>query len=349
MKVLVSEYVCGGGWPEASVPVSLLREGRAMLEAIVHDLSRVPGSRVVTTLDARQEPLNVANIDVVRVHNSAEEADVFARLAAEADACLIIAPELGDVLTQRCQAAIRAGAGRVLNPDPDIVSLCSDKFRLFEFLLRHEIPTIPTELGSHASSRAVAWSPVVVKPRFGAGSQGVQVFESAAAARLAIRPLDAEHCNPVDGWIVQPLVRGVAVSVGVIADLHSATTIVLPVAIQNLSTDGRFQYLGGQIPWNGPRAGEVHDVVTRTCGLLPGLDGYVGFDLVVPDDDSQPPVVVEINPRLTTSYLGYRQLANENLAERIVAGTSVPQPVRWKSGSVAFLPNGSFEFEPTAE
>jgi hypothetical protein len=48
--------------------------------------------------------------------------------------------------------------------------------------------------------------------------------------------------------------------------------------------------------------------------LLPGLQGYVGVDLVLSGSDAW---LIEINPRLTTSYIGLRQLIQLNLAQAI--------------------------------
>jgi predicted ATP-grasp superfamily ATP-dependent carboligase len=51
--------------------------------------------------------------------------------------------------------------------------------------------------------------------------------------------------------------------------------------------------------------------------VIPGLAGYVGIDLLLPDGGD--PLIVEINPRLTTSYVGYRRIY------------STPIPQRWLS------------------
>ncbi|HEV3003063.1 MAG TPA: ATP-grasp domain-containing protein, partial [Pirellulales bacterium] len=54
--------------------------------------------------------------------------------------------------------------------------------------------------------------------------------------------------------------------------------------------------------------------------------GYLGVDLVLggPDDGSDD-VVIEINPRLTTSYIGLRAACRENLAAAMLA-LAVRQP-----------------------
>ena len=46
-----------------------------------------------------------------------------------------------------------------------------------------------------------------------------------------------------------------------------------------------------------------------------GLRGYVGVDMILTDEE---PVIMEVNPRLTVSYVGLRKTANFNPAEAII-------------------------------
>ncbi|HLQ45401.1 MAG TPA: hypothetical protein VK137_11770, partial [Planctomycetaceae bacterium] len=92
MRIFVSEYVCGGAWPEERIETSLAREGRAMLTALVEDLARLPCARVVTTWDARLGECPM-RCDVRIVNSSAEEETVFRTLVRESAFVWIIAPE----------------------------------------------------------------------------------------------------------------------------------------------------------------------------------------------------------------------------------------------------------------
>ncbi len=80
---------------------------------------------------------------------------------------------------------------------------------------------------------------------------------------------------------------------------------------------------------------------------MPGLRGYVGVDLVLGDQaDGSQDSVIEINPRLTTSYVGLRALAATNLTEtmlRLAREEDVPPPV-WKDGAVRFRADGTVSF-----
>jgi predicted ATP-grasp superfamily ATP-dependent carboligase len=71
--------------------------------------------------------------------------------------------------------------------------------------------------------------------------------------------------------------------------------------------------------------------------------GYVGVDLIFPDATPHQPVVVEINPRLTTSYLGYRALAENNLAEWMLIPRRFERPIQWRQGVVEFDAAGKIE------
>ena len=48
---------------------------------------------------------------------------------------------------------------------------------------------------------------------------------------------------------------------------------------------------------------------------MPGLAGYIGVDVIVGDADIR---VLEVNPRLTTSYAGLEQAIGCNPAELIL-------------------------------
>jgi predicted ATP-grasp superfamily ATP-dependent carboligase len=58
--------------------------------------------------------------------------------------------------------------------------------------------------------------------------------------------------------------------------------------------------------------------------------------MILPDDSPQQPVVVEINPRLTTSYIGYRQLTGINLLERMLSKNIFTVPIPWDNHEVTW-------------
>ena len=100
---------------------------------------------------------------------------------------------------------------------------------------------------------------------------------------------------------------------------------------QTLSEDGHFHYLGGWTPLPEPLATRARSLALQTGNLLPPTVGYVGIDLILGPDGPESDFVLELNPRLTTSYLGLRQLARTKLAEAMLAAAT-GQPVHLSFG-----------------
>ena len=75
----------------------------------------------------------------------------------------------------------------------------------------------------------------------------------------------------------------------------------------------------------------------RALAEIPGLAGYVGVDLVLGDTEADD-VAIEVNPRLTTSYVGLRQRTRTNLARvwlNLRAGRPT-EPIEWSSDPLEF-------------
>jgi len=301
----------GAGDDHDSSPApSLLAEGRAMLTAITNDFRHVPGVEVQTW---RQ------NSDSAAAPVAAESE--FCRHVRGADYTLVIAPECGGRLEHLCREVVRVG-GRLLGPSPDAVRLTADKLQLARHWERHGVPTPRTwPLGQEP-----AGLPVVVKPHDGAGSQAT-VLSSVATAVDWPHPL-----------IAQEYVPGFTASLAVL--VGSSRSFPLIPCHRLLSDDGRFRYLGGRVPIATDLAQRASRIATAAVACVPGLLGYVGVDVVLGDDGRD--WAIEINPRLTTSYVGLRALARFNLAGAMHAaarGEPVPR-LEWNPGPIAFTPDG---------
>lgn len=343
MRVFVSEFVTGGGWPDGSPSYSLAAEGRAMLCAVVEDFARMARVEVETTWDGRLGPAPFRTARIHRTESPQHESSLFQSLAAECDAALVIAPEFDGILRDRCRVVEESG-GRLLGPSSSAVETCTDKLRVAGDLHEAGVPTIPTSRLIWDGARlalAVGGAPefpAVIKPRDGAGSLQVRLVASADELKRVADELGRESKRRE--LIIQPYVPGRALSVAMIISARGEPTDIFPPAKQNLSDDGRFRYLGGRVPAADVDAEAVQTVVRAACRAVRGLRGYGGIDLILRDGAAARPTVVEINPRLTTSYLGYRELAMSNLAERLLNENRAEPSITWHDCSVDFSPCG---------
>jgi predicted ATP-grasp superfamily ATP-dependent carboligase len=328
MRILVYEFATGGGLAGREVPESLAREGAAMLTAVLEDLSSLPGHSLVTTSEERFPRASPEGVEVVTQGGGPSELD---RLLGGADAVWLIAPETGGCLESLARRVERFGK-RLVGPGSGAIRRASDKVGLGRRLARHLVPSPPAILldwGANFADAAKAASrlgyPCVVKPPRGAGSQGVSLARDESEL-----PSMIEAARAADGRgsvLLQEFVAGVAASVSLIANRHQAR--VLALNAQSIGPAPRFAYLGGETPLEHPLAGRAAEVALGACRALPGLCGWIGVDLVLTDSEA---VVIEVNPRLTTAYLGVRSAVDSNLAGLVLAsedgGLPPPVPLR---------------------
>jgi tyramine---L-glutamate ligase len=340
MRVFVYEYLCSGAGGDTCRMPSLQTEGWAMLSAVLADLARCPGMETHTLLDPQRHfPAGSWSArTILHFAEPASKEQAFRALAAAADFVLVIAPEFDGILERRCCWVEQEG-GHLLGPSTDAVRLTADKLTLADHWKTHGVPTPASlELPSETSPTSFSY-PLVAKPRFGAGSQATFLVRNDDGLAQAVLQADSE------GWptplLLQAYAPGLAASVAFLAGREKRHA--LPAAEQRLSRDERLHYLGGRLPLPADLDRRARHLAERAAECVEGLYGWFGVDLVLGDaEDGSDDVVIEINPRLTTSYLGLRRLARFNLAEAlldIATGSSEPS-WEWRTDPMVFDTEG---------
>ena len=335
MRIFVYEYVTGGGfWSEPGSPLpagSLLAEGRAMARSVVQDLLRIPDVEVWTSRD-RRLPAGCTVTQGCRteeVESAVGERHMLERFASSADATLLIAPETGGALWQRCKL-VEACGGTLLGPDSNFVALASHKDDVAAHLQKRDVP-VPIRVDSPKDAPLHVF-PLIVKPVDGAGSAGIR------------RVKNPEELGTLVGRRVEQIVPGTPASVAVIVSSQRQAT---PAVLQRLTDNGTFRYLGGSLPLRPGLDARARQLALHALDALPRVRGYVGVDLVLgAAEDGSQDVVIEINPRLTTSYVGLRAVADGNLAAAMLPGPLSSLPLRFHSASVEFDANGDVRVRP---
>ena len=332
MRIFVHEFVTGGGFSERAVPASLAREGLAMRTALIADLAAIGTHGIVTSTDVRFPAVAPPGVDVVTF--GAGATSTFDALLGSTDAVWLVAPET-DRCLERLTARVERRGKILLGSSAAGIRKASDKASLPRLLARIGVPHPETvllgpEVDARAAARLLGY-PVVLKPRRGAGSRGVQLVRSARDLERAVVLLRRAHETSLAAVgdqghrdiVLQRYVSGIPASVSLLAD--GRRSVALAVNAQRMTTTSGFSYRGGRTPFDHPFAVEAVDAATRTCAALPGLRGYVGVDLVLTDAG---PVVIEVNPRLTTAYLGVRAVLDENVAAMALAACDGSLPER---------------------
>ncbi len=328
MRVFVYEYMTATatGRDPGSPEHAMYLEGRAMRDALAEDFARIPGAEVLPFVEEADGGGEAAFVRSLRASG---------RLSQDADLAVAIAPELGDALADVITDGFYPGTRQFI-PLPPSFRLCCDKLALAEHWRDRGVRTPATTEREPTACEAF---PVVWKPRDGAGSTDTFLirdrFERASA--LAKR-------DPARPMILQEFVPERAASVAFLCGPRERVSL-LPT-FQLLSDDGRFKYEGGELPIPPELAERAVKLGRAAIECVPGLFGYVGVDLILGDaPDGSRDYAIEINPRLTTSYIGLRALADFNIAEamlRIATGEETG-PLKWKPGRVRFDAGGVVE------
>lgn len=334
--LFVHEFVAGGGLAGRPLPRTLLAEGAAMLRALLADLGGLPDLEVVTTVDPRVPVLRgrangvpggfppSLSTAAPRIRSIPVPPDsharVFTSLLDGADYAWIVAPETRGCLARLTELAEARGV-RVVGSSSSAVRLAADKLALLRRLRQARVP-VPRTWSLEEFSRLPPGRvrpPLVIKPATGAGCEGVRRVETAAEVRAA-----AEGAGgPARGWIVQELVRGRHASASVLRGAERAVAVSLNG--QRIEGGRAWRYRGGWLPLVHPGAAAALEAARRACEEIPGLRGYAGVDMVLSPEG---PVVIEVNPRLTTSYVGLRQAVEGNVAAAARAAATRGEPPR---------------------
>jgi predicted ATP-grasp superfamily ATP-dependent carboligase len=313
MRILVHEFVSGGGLAGQAVPRSLAREGSAMLSALVTDLAALGRHEIVATIDPRFPLMAPASVEIAELPPRGGR--LLDKLITSADAVWPIAPETGGVLARLVTRVERSGR-RVLASDAATIRLASDKRALPTILaaagVHHPVTHALSARADYGRTGRALGYPLIVKPRHGAGCQGVHLARNLPELRRAVGL--ARRAHPSRSLLLQQYVHGTAASVSIVCG--GGRSVPLAVNAQHVHVSDTCTYSGGRTPLDHPLAALAFEAALRTCRAFPGLRGYIGVDVVL---TSSAAFVIEVNPRLTTAYLGVRSALDANIAELALA------------------------------
>jgi predicted ATP-grasp superfamily ATP-dependent carboligase len=167
--------------------------------------------------------------------------------------------------------------------------------------------------------------PCVVKPDDGVGCEGAAIVRSPVDWECLRGRLSASM-----DWVVQPLTAGESLSLSAL--FSRGNTLLWTVNRQHIVEEGHgFRLAGCGVNALDDSGGTLAGLAERVAVAVPELWGYAGIDLILSEAG---PRVLEINPRLTSSYAGLRASLNINPAASVLA--------LWRTGGLPgkVMPSG---------
>jgi len=335
-KIFVYEYLTGGGLDPALAREggladlgALIGEGRMMRHALVGQLREIDGLQLTYASSRFETPRSGT---AYRLPSDGESIPAFVgRLAREHDYTWVIAPECDGLLLELHDAV---GNERWLGCSREAIRIASSKRATACRLAASGIATTPAlspvePAGAPEASRRSECEagPWVVKPDDGAGALDTFIFDSFPAACAEYDSRAAVGRNPV----LQAWVDGEPLSLSLIcredgAELLSINRQDIVATLRHApGAPARIVEFRGvradQLDLGSARGRTLASLARRIADAMPGLRGFVGVDVVW--HPVRGPVVIEVNPRLTTAYAELAATRGRGLTQALLAAHGV--------------------------
>ena len=286
-----------------------MEQGQLMRDALLRDLSPLP-YQIITTVDARlARPAHCETCQVV----SANE-EVWQRWEENiqlVDAVWFVAPETDGYLEKMTALALKHQKA-IIGCGLTSIHICSSKLATYQLLKQANIATLDTCVYANwDKTKSLKW---LAKPDDGAGCEQTVCFDTAEQLENWIL-----KNGRVDTHIIQPYLAGDAASISCV--MHHGKAKILSCNQQLIAIeDNILIYKGFVINSMRLYRDSFQVLANKIAQLLPDLAGYVGIDVIVSSVTDRPTklTVVEINPRLTTSYVALHEATGHNPAELIM-------------------------------
>lgn len=310
MKILVFEFVCAGGIADQALSASLAVEGRLMLEAVIADLYDAYHSHLTIIADPRWlNRHNYPNCHYIW-NDHLDFWQQLDRAIQDSDAVLPIAPEEGLILHRIAIKVKQAGKALWLS-DPDTVRLCSFKQQTTDCLHAWGMPVVPSQ-----SYTPELWPDSgiwILKPDARQACEGIFIVDANQVQQAPI----------LDDYLLQPFIKGDTLSLSLV--FFDGKGHVLSVNKQLMAwTESGCRLQGCVVNIDHQLDAKIATIIAGLAKALPGLWGYIGIDVVLTEEHEL--LILEINPRLTTSYTAlyeatgiavYRQLCHDALQDSV--------------------------------
>ena len=291
-----------------------------MRDALLKDLGELDQYDIITLHDIRLVPPVQAQKSITVEPDKFKES--FTHALSQVDMVWLIAPETDGVLlelSELCYEAETAEKGPVfVGSGFDTMLTGTSKTLCYEALHTANIYSLPVHAGEDLIQQPYyenlqkqnieKW---VAKPEDGAGCEGIQLFDSLQELKDWIVE-DERYLH----YLAQPYQQGLSASFSMLC--RNGKAWLLSCNQQHVECDGSsFKLTGVTVNGMFPYWQRFETIARKVAQMLPDALGYIGVDVIV-EPETNKIYVLEVNPRLTTSYVGLREALNANPAKLIL-------------------------------
>ena len=310
------EFITGGGLIAQDLPISLAKEGTLMRDALLRDLEALNQFDITIMLDERLTLSHLTRKSIL-VKAGDDFNEVFKIALKKVDYVWIIAPETHGILLEINKIAYESNA-LLLGCGFHATLTGTSKSLSFHVMQAAKIYTLPMLGGEDLMQQKyfdvmsqldiAKW---VAKPIDGAGCEGIRIFENLHDLRIWLK-----KDNQYQHYFAQPYQQGIAGSLSMLC--RDGKGWLLSCNQQHIACDGTtFKLIGLTVNGLQQYWKRFENIAKKIAQTLPDAAGYIGVDVIV-DTENDKIFVIEINPRLTTSYVGLHEAIGCNPAKIII-------------------------------
>ncbi|MFX0023365.1 MAG: ATP-grasp domain-containing protein [Candidatus Hermodarchaeota archaeon] len=325
-KLFIFEFISGGGFINSVIPNSLFCEGFGMLRSIIEDFSLLD-FEIYTMIDSRISFLSklIKADHLKEIKKDDNFMKIFKELVRMSQYVFIIAPEFSNIL-YRLTKIVKDYDRIILSTNLKAIEYGTSKIISYNIFKTNKIKTPKTyripykekcldiEFILHKFNNFK--KPIVIKPEDGVGAEDIHYFENETQILNFFRQFNL-NLEEKRNYIIQEFISGRDLSLSLIGSPNLYTNpLVLSINSQNIDIKNKEpEYLGGYTPLENYK--QLLNQISHSINKLNDLniEGYFGIDIIGNFDFSV--AFIEINPRLTTSYIGLRKILDFNCAELI--------------------------------
>ena len=217
----------------------------------------------------------------------------------------------------------------LLSIDLDGISFGTSKFETYNYLIKSNVKTPTTFLipkKQKAPSKDFILekfkelsTPIIIKPNDGVGAESIFYIKSENQLLNFFNNFD-QCIDPSRDYILQEYIEGEDLSASLIGTVSKPLILSINNQNINITSQNSSEYIGGSTPIKN-----INQIKSKLKKILKKLDlsmfqGYFGLDFILKADGTI--YLIEINPRLTTSYLGIRNITDSNIVSFIFEAIS---------------------------
>ena len=290
MNILVYEYVLGEEFNENS-STTLINEARLIINHIIKDLAQhYPNSKISLLTNKKNKKIfeNIKTINRDYTHKADED---IINYKDEYEKFLILAPEENQKMYEIIKS-LEANKVDVINCSSNFIKITGNKIVTYNYLkkLKEHLINVYTDYKKINNNL-----PVVSKIIDGLGSEKLYIFKNR-------EDLENNRDIILNKHFFQKYYEGEVVGINIIANIDKIKILSINQQIYNYVSKHEIAldkiFFGKYNNMNNT----FNSFVEKVMDNFEGYNGFFGIDAILTKDNKI--LFLEINPRLTTSYIG---------------------------------------------